>query len=341
LPQAKRITLATLSSPRAFRLATRIGSQAQTPLVRGGYVRNRAIPILRAQTRWRSLPALAARPLHARVGVGASLAARPPVVPNGAAGKVVAVFPGCITDRVFPEQGQAIIETLRGLGARVVFPEGLNCCGLPANNMGDANHAAKMAKQTIGALELAHADHVVSGSASCVAMITQDYLHLFRNDPAWLARAERLAARVMDFTSFMTGVADLADGSLAGGERTVVTYHDSCQGLNALGLRAEPRRLLVGVLGCELRELEENTLCCGFGGTFSFDYPEVSSRLMNRKLDNAQATGAPTVVTDNQGCIMHLRGGADNGGRPLKIRHIAELLAERLGKMEMAETRPH
>ena len=93
---------------------------------------------------------------------------------------------------------------------------------------------------------------------------------------------------------------------------------------------ADHRHRVGEVLGDEIRELPENTLCCGFGGAFSFDYPEISERLMNRKLDNAESTGATTIVTDNQGCIMHLRGGCDAGGRPLEVRHIAELLAERI-----------
>ncbi|MGH2532250.1 MAG: LUD domain-containing protein [Thermomicrobiales bacterium] len=330
LPAAKRIILTAYARPRAFDLLTRIGSRAQRPLQRGSFVRGRRVPILRKQTRWRSMPALPRRPLRDRIEATDVDSTWPPVMPNGAAGKIVALFPGCLTDRLYPEQGEAIIDTLRALGARVVFPRGLHCCGLPAANSGDDRHARKMAKQTIAALERARADVILSGSASCVAMLTQDYRHMFRDDPAWQTRAEWLASRVMDFTTFLDRVAALPAGSLAGPAREVVTYHDSCQGLNALGLREEPRRILRDVLGYEVRELEENTLCCGFGGSFSFDYPEVAERLMNRKLDNAQATGAPIVVTDNQGCILHLRGGCDAGKRPLQVRHMAEFVAERL-----------
>ncbi len=83
-------------------------------------------------------------------------------------------------------------------------------------------------------------------------------------------------------------------------------------------------------MGDTIAELPENTLCCGFGGTFSIDYPGVSKRLMHRKLDNAASTGARAIVTDNQGCIMHLRGGIDAEERQMEVRHIAELLAERV-----------
>jgi len=336
LATPKKIVFTIYASPKAVDLVSKIGSRAQKPLERNGMIRGRAIPILNKQTRWRSLPALSTRPLKDRLPQGAAFASRTAVIPNGAAGKSVALFAGCMTDRLFPEQGLAIVDSLRALGVRVVIPAGLNCCGLPANNSGDEPHAVKMAKQTIAALEKADAEYVVSGSASCVATLADDYTHLFRNDPAWLKRAQKLSARVMDFTRFMDSVVNLPEGSLAHVGETTVTYHDSCQGLNALGLHDEPRRLLSGVMGVDVKEMPENTLCCGFGGAFGFDYPAVSERLMNRKLSNAESTGAPTVVTDNQGCIMHLRGGIDAGGGKLKVRHISELVAERIAALESA-----
>lgn len=326
------------SRPWAFDLVTRAGGRFSGPIAQKGMIRSRRLPIVNRQTRWRSLPVPSPRPLRDRVPTGTTEAAAPPRIPSEVVGKTVALFPGCMTDRLYPEQGMAIVTTLRALGVRIVFPGGLNCCGLPASNMGDDQTAKAMARQTIEALERAFArtsaDYIVSGSASCVAMLTQDYLHIFRNELGWQARAEALAAKVMDFTSFMTNVACVPAGTLASASVTpVVTYHDSCQGLNALGLSAEPRELLVDLLGCEVRELEGNRTCCGFGGSFSFDYPEIAERLMRRKLDNAQATDAPVVVTDNQGCIMHLRGGADAEGRSIKVAHIAELIAARIDQL--------
>ena len=164
-------------------------------------------------------------------------------------------------------------------------------------------------------------------------MILQDYQHLFRDEEPWRLRADRLGEKVADLTSFLVHRAGIAEGALAGGAGHIITYHDSCQGLNALGLRDEPRALLTGMLGVRIDELAENTLCCGFGGSFGFDYPEVSERLMNQKLDNAEATGAPTLVSDNQGCLMHLRGGCDAGKRPLDVRHVAELVADRMREL--------
>jgi len=274
------------------------------------------------------LPTLADPPLRARIPRGELLPAEQPVVANGAAGYRVALFPGCMTDNLYPEQGQAIVQALRGLGVRVLYPDGLHCCGLPALNSGDVRHGQWMARQTIRALERCDADFILSGSASCVATLSQDYLHLFRDDPIWLGRAESIARKVIDFTSFVDSVADLPPGSLAHARRRVVAYHDSCQGLNALGLRAAPRRILGDVLGHEVRDLAESRVCCGFGGSFSFDYPRISERLMDRKLDDAEATGALEIVTDNQGCILQLRGGSDAQGRRLEVLHLAQLVAE-------------
>lgn len=337
LSPIKRMVLAIYSRPDAVHVTTSLGRYLDRPLVRNQMIRNRQLPKINRQTRWRSLPALAPQPLQNLTPTGSFEEGLPPVVANGAAGKVVALFPGCMTDRLYPEQGLAVAESLKRLGVRVIYPKGLNCCGLPANNMGDAETAKRMARQTIEALEaqLAHlaADYIVSGSASCVAMLTQDYEHLFREEPTWLLRAQQLAARIMDFTTFLHTVAKLEPGSLSGGKPVRLTYHDSCQGMNALGLKAEPRRLLTEVLGCELREIDDIPYCCGFGGSFSFDYPEIAERLMKRKLDVAEQTGARLVVTDNQGCIMHLRGGADVEGRPIEIRHIAEIVAERLAEV--------
>jgi iron-sulfur cluster protein len=338
MKQPKAAILAAYAQPRLMNVLLKIGTRAQLPLTRGRpVIRGKRIPVLKAQTRWRSLPALAGRPLRDRVQRD-HMPSPTSVISSAAAGMTVALFPGCMTDRIYPEQGEAVITVLSGLGVKVVHPEGLHCCGLIPNNSGDAAHAKTMAIHTIERLEATRADWIVSPSASCVAMLAQDYPHLFRNEPPWLRRAEAISRKVIDFTSFLAKVANLPDGSLGplSGPARELTYHDSCQGLNALGLGPEPRHLIERVMGDRIVELQENTLCCGFGGSFSFEYPEVAERLMNRKLGNAEATGTRLIVTDNQGCIMHLRGGLDASGRRIDVKHIAELLAERVTERQAA-----
>lgn len=329
IKQPKATILSLYARPKISTLGLRIARRAQRLAMKDRTLfRMRRAPIVRSQTRWRSLPLLATRPLGDRLAPGKVNTALSPLVPNGLVGKRVALFAGCMTENLYPAQGESIVRVLRELGASVIYPENLHCCGLPALNSGDVRHGTWMAKQTITALEAVEVDFIVSGSASCVATITQDYLHVFRHDPAWFARATAIGRKVIDFTSLLVNEAKLQVGSLAHVQPRVIAYHDSCQGLNALGLRAAPRRILHEVLGHDVRDLRESRLCCGFGGSFSFDYPQISERLMTRKLNDVADTGALEVVTDNQGCILQLRGGADAQGRPLVVRHIAELVAE-------------
>jgi len=253
----------------------------------------------------------------------------------------VCYFAGCMTDRLYPEMGEAVIKVLQSVGVRVTFPRRQNCCGLPALNSGDRRDGAAMAHQTIVTLERAlqesKADYILCASTSCVVTIIQDYIKLFEDlqQRGWLSRTQALAEKVMDFTSFMDRVV-LADGVSLPVRRDdviadlVVTYHDSCQSYNCLGLRAEGRRIVQDVLGLELRELPQSDVCCGFGGSFSLEHPEVAERLLNNKLDNAESTGATIVVADNPGCLMHLRGGVDAQGRRLRVLHLAQLIAEHL-----------
>lgn len=325
MKRAKKAIMRTYASPRATNLIMKIGSKLQKPLVRrSGYIRLRKMPIINKQTIWRSLPKLADPRLAATVQP-----ITPPrqQVPNAAAGLRVALFPGCMTDRLYPEQGNATMKILSALGVEVVYPDNLHCCGLIPFNSGDAKDARSLALRTLEQLEDLNVDYIVSPSASCVAMMAQDYPHLFRDDEAVLPRTLALREKIVDFTWFLVHVAKLEPGSLTGPRREI-TYHDSCQGLNALNLLDEPRYLIEQVMGDSIVELPEK-LCCGFGGSFSVEQPRLAKKLMDRKLDAAESTGTRIIVTDNQGCIMHLRGGVDAEGRRIDVKHIAELMAER------------
>lgn len=327
MKRAKRMILSAYSKPSIANMLLKIGSKLQKPLVRkGGFIRMRKAPIINKQTSWRSFPSLADPRLAERVEP--NIPARQHIE-NRATGMTVALFPGCMTDRMYPEQGAATLKVLSAMGVSVLNPTDLHCCGLIPFNSGDVPNAKSLALHTLGRLESLEVDAILSPSASCVAMMAQDYLHLFRNDPDVLPRAENLAAKVMDFTSFLVDVAQLKPGALGSNQPREVTYHDSCQGLNALNLLNEPRYLIEEVMGDRIVELPEK-LCCGFGGSFSVEQPRIAKRLMDRKLNDAEATGTRIIVTDNQGCIMHLRGGIDAQGRRIEVKHLAELLAERI-----------
>ena len=139
---------------------------------------------------------------------------------------------------------------------------------------------------------------------------------------------------MIDFASFVDHVL-LARGTKLPVRKSksndvIVTYHDSCQSINCLGLRSEARHIIQDVLGLELREMPQSDVCCGFGGATSIEHAEVSERIMNNKLNNAESTGATVIVADNPGCLMHLRGGVDAGGRNVRVLHLAQLIADQL-----------
>ena len=350
LPWLKQLIFRTMTHPWLFDLALRFASIAQFPVTRGSsYVRAHYLGVfgglpgtrsLAKLTRWRSLPAFATKPLRDRVGK--QIAVRDTVSQGETKPGAIRVcyFAGCMTDRLYPEMGEAVMKVLKACGVEVTFPRKQNCCGLPALNSGDRPDGAAMARQTIPMLEQAlqetKADYILSASTSCVVTIVQDYMKLFEDlrQLGWLRRAQALAEKVTDFTSFLHHVLLVGDTQLAvrsgQGDQVVCTYHDSCQSCNCLGLRSEARHIIQDVLGLELREMQQSDVCCGFGGSTSLEHGEVAERLLDNKLNNAESTDATVLIADNPGCLMHLRGGVDANKRRMRVVHLAELVAERL-----------
>lgn len=328
LPWYKEAAYRVWSKPELFDAAARAGAYLQAPLSNGGLMSRVPLPESLA---WRTPPALATRPARDRLkGRTPRPALDGPLAHSAARGMRVAYFIQCVTDRFLPEMAEATVRVIEACGASVIVPEKQHCCGLPAYDGGDKASAMVMAKQTIRMLERVEADYVVTGAASCVAMIVHDYPHLFQDQPEWMERAGRVAARVVDLTTFLDRVARLEKGALDAGEFHPVTYHNFCQSHNVLGIKEEPLRLISDVLGLELRHMQGAAECCGFGGSFSVDHPQVSRHIVEQKLANIDATGAPLVITDNPGCIIHLRGTVDASGRPVRVLHVAELVDERL-----------
>ncbi len=339
LPWPKRAAFWLWSRPRLFDLAARVVAVLQQPVRRDRFLR---LP-LPASWRWRTPPALAALPARdALAGRRFPPDTAGPWAGSAARGLTVAYFLQCLADRFAPEQAQAAIRVLQACGARVVVPRGQHCCGLPPYDAGDRPTARQMAKQTIQALEQAQADYVVTGAASCAIAMRHDYPHLLAGEPDWQARAERLAARTLDLVSFLDRVAKVtALPPLPAGVRgpagadSPVTYHSFCQSTNVLGLGDTGARLLAHA-GYTVVPLPEAEVCCGFGGSTSIEHPEVARHIVARKLENVGASGARVLATDNPGCLLHLRGAADAAGAAIQVRHVAELLAERLAAVGSA-----
>lgn len=241
----------------------------------------------------------------------------------------VQLFVTCLVDTFFPDTGRAVVNVLRRAGVRVAFPEGQTCCGQPAFNAGLRSEARPMAEHTIRVFEQAPGA-VVIPSGSCAAMVRHGYPELFRDDAEWRPRAEALAARTYEFSEYMVDVLGYGRGDPARdlGARWPgkLAYHASCHLLRGLGVDRQPRALLAAVKEADIVELPGHDECCGFGGVFSVEHPEISAEMLKRKIDNLEGTGAPTLVVADTGCRMHIQGGLRRQGRAPRVVHIAEVL---------------
>jgi L-lactate dehydrogenase complex protein LldE len=235
----------------------------------------------------------------------------------------VGLFVTCLVDTMRPSVGFAAVKLLEDAGCLVEVPEAQTCCGQPAFNSGDRQDAADIARQVIGAF--GDFDHVVAPSGSCAGMMVKHYPLLFPEGSPDRRAAEALAARTHELTSFLVNV--LKVGKVAAEFPARATYHDSCSGLRELGVKTEPRRLLASVEGLSLREMADSDVCCGFGGTFCVKYPEISDRMLQRKLANIAAAGADTLIAGDLGCLMNIAGKLKREGSAIKVRHVAEVLA--------------
>ena len=238
----------------------------------------------------------------------------------------VGLFVTCLVDLIRPSVGFAAVKLLERAGCAVEVPVGQTCCGQPAYNSGDRSDAADLARQTIAAF--AACDYVVAPSGSCAGMLKAHYPALLASDPAWSGKARAFAERVHELISFLVDVCGMTevDASFAGR----ATYHDSCSGLRELGIKQQPRTLLKSVRGLELREMPDAEVCCGFGGTFSVKYPDISNAMAEKKTANIAAAGSELLLAGDLGCLMNMAGKLIREGRPVAARHVAEVLAGEL-----------
>ena len=311
-----------LQNRRFFHFLLRRAATVQKPAVKDGYIRH--LPMLfSSEHGFRSLPAIARTPLRDMwAGIN-------PRVENPRLR--VALFGGCLVDFVYPEQARALIELCRGKDVRLEYPMEQTCCGLPAQMMGENETAREVAVQNLKALDPAAYDYILTLCASCGSHLKENYRKLLAGEPALEVKAVQLRDKILDFSSFMVRVLG-ADPAEFRNTRKKVAYHSPCHLCRGLGVTEEPRELL-GKAGLDYVPAKDEDVCCGFGGSFSIDFPEISGELLKRKLDNAEATGAELLVTDCPGCVLQLRGGMDKRGGKIKVRHIAEAVAEELIRM--------
>ncbi len=247
-------------------------------------------------------------------------ATRPPISGSRVALKV-SLMVTCLGDVFFPKVGQATVRLLRRLGVGVDFPEAQTCCGQPHFNSGYHDDARLIARHTIQAF--AGNRLVVTPSGSCAAMVKLEYPHLFHEDLVWHGRAEDLARRTHELSDFIVNILGKEDvGARYSGR---ATYHAACH-LRGLGIQSEPERLLRNVKSLQYVSLERSDECCGFGGSFSVRFPEISGAMVRDKVEFIEKSGAEVVVATDAGCLMNIAGCLRRRGSKVQAMHLAEIL---------------
>jgi len=236
----------------------------------------------------------------------------------------VGLFVTCLVDSMRPGIGFAAIRLLEAAGCEVIVPEQQTCCGQPGYNSGDRKSAEAMALKFLGEFETF--DYVVLPSGSCAGMIRMHYPDLFRNDTALQQRFARLELRTFELTDFLVNIAKLE--KVPGNFKGALTYHDSCSGLRELDVYRQPRALLAMMPDVTISEMVESTTCCGFGGTFSVKYGELSTRMADNKCRHIVATHAEAIVGGDLGCLLNIEGRLRrNGDHTTRVLHVAEVLS--------------
>ncbi|WP_099159731.1 (Fe-S)-binding protein [Virgibacillus ndiopensis] len=236
----------------------------------------------------------------------------------------VSLFITCLGEVFYPNVGKDVVELLERLGCEVDFPSGQTCCGQPAYNSGHRKEAIKAAKHTIEAFE--KSECVVTPSGSCAAML-HEYESLFAGEPKWRERAHDLADKTYEFTQFLVDVLKVED--IGATFSAKATYHTSCHMTRLLGVENAPMKLLEHVKGLEIKPLRNCHDCCGFGGTFAVKMAPISEQMVDEKVRHTEETGADVLIGSDSGCLMNIKGRMERLGKPIEVKHIAQILNHR------------
>ena len=309
-----------LKSRKLFHALLRSAKAVQRPIT-GGTPYLRHLPMIFAKDQnFRALPAIAETPFRDRFAA---------IKPRVSSPRLkVALFSGCVQDFVYPEQAEAAVKILAKHNVDVSFPMDQSCCGLPVQMMGERNASRSVAEQNVNAFDPAAYDYILTLCASCASHLKHGYPDILAGDRKLDVKVRQFADRVIDFSSFVHDVLKVTPEEFRPDGKKV-TYHSPCHLCRGLNVTQAPRELMA-TGGMDYLPADEEDVCCGFGGTYSMKFPELSAELLKKKLANVEKTGAELLLTDCPGCIMQLRGGLEAKGSSVKVGHIAEALAERL-----------
>ena len=233
------------------------------------------------------------------------------------------LFIPCFIDQLFPETAWNVVKILKRSGVDINYNSNQTCCGQPAFNSGDKKNAAKLAKKFIA--DFPHDRPVVVPSASCAGFIRNHYNELLKGHAGYEDEIIRIKSNVYELSDFLVNQLNFTDFNATFNHK--ITYHDACSALREYGIRKEPRLLLNKVKGLELAEMNENDVCCGFGGTFMVKFVPISTAMAEQKVKNALDTGAEYIVSTEASCLLNIDSYIRKQKLPIKVKHIADILA--------------
>lgn len=237
----------------------------------------------------------------------------------------VSLFIPCLTDQFFPRVGVNLYKILRKAGAEVEYLEEQTCCGQPAFNSGYHEEAVELAQRFLQVFR--GAEYIVAPSGSCTSMVKMFYPEIVE-EPALREALHEVTSRTYEFSDFLVNVMGVKDLGVRFPHK--VTYHDACHLLRELKVKAAPRELIRHIRDVEFVEMEQSENCCGFGGTFSVKFPEISTAMAQDKAASIARSGAEYVVANDSSCLMQIAGYLSRQGIPAKPLHLADLLGESL-----------
>ncbi len=307
---------------KLFHSLIRAASLLQKPVTRGERTIRHLPLFFSSLTEWRTLPAVAEKPLRDIFEQIPQKIGRPRYR--------VAFFGGCANDFLYPELGRDLVKVMNHLGVEVFYPQKQNCCGIPALYSGDRTTAVELAEQNVEAMLEENPDYVLTTCPTCSMALQRDFVDHLKDNPVWAEKAERLSAITMDASKFIADILGAADAFKGLADPVKVTYHDSCHLKRGAGVWQQPRQLLAAS-GREVVEMAHADRCCGFGGSYSFtSHPNIARRILADKLADIEKSGAACVAMDCPGCMMQIRGGLEKQGASVRAAHTIELLAETL-----------
>lgn len=257
------------------------------------------------------LPALPARPLRQTISE---------VTPaEGEERGTIAFFLGCVMSLIFSEASLATVKLLSSLGYKVITPRNQVCCGAPNVLGGDTAGLESAARTNLDVFSKYEFDFIVTDCGGCGAELKK-YGHAL-DDKA----AEHFSAKVRDISQILALHMDELKTRLKP-LPIKVTYHDACHIAHCQGIRKEPRDLIKMIPEIDYIELESADACCGSAGTYNIAQPEMSDRILKRKLDTIEKTGAELLITSNPGCLLQLKKGLTESLPSVTIAHVTELL---------------